>query len=383
MWRRCSTTPLRARTSVSDPITIIGAGSGGCAAAADLTLRGWEVTLYNRTDARLEPLRGIGGLAFNDPQSQGIVRIHRMTSDLREALERAERVVLMVPTSTLGYYAEAMAPHLTKDHDLLLAPGHTGGAMFFARVVSNARGMRPGRIAEAHTLPYICRMTGPAEVTVWKRADHLAFAALPASETAEILETFRRVFESLSPASSVLETSLSNLNAVMHPGAVLLNAARIEGAEEFRFYSEGTTPAVGRLIAETDRERLAIGAALGLELQPFLEIFHREGYTTDEAWQSQDTYRAVKESPPNQVIKAPTSLDHRYVREDTGYGLVPMAAFGAAAGVKAQTMESLVHLASVATGEDLATEGLTATRLGIDGLDAEGLRRYALTGTRV
>src|ERR687888_516619 len=71
--RRWSTTRFRARTSVSDAITIIGAGNGGCAAAADLTLRGWEVTLYNRTEARLEPLRQIGGVAFKDPHDQGVV----------------------------------------------------------------------------------------------------------------------------------------------------------------------------------------------------------------------------------------------------------------------------------------------------------------------
>jgi opine dehydrogenase len=209
------------------------------------------------------------------------------------------------------------------------------------------------------------------------------FAALPASRTPELLDVFRPAFESLFPASSVLETSLSNLNAVMHPGAVLLNAARIEESHGFRFYSEGTTPAIGRVIAATDSERVAIGAALGLELEPFLDIFHREGYATDEAWQSRDTYRIVKESPPNRLIEAPNSLAHRYVTEDIGYGLVPMAALAAVAGVKAKTMDGLVHLTSVATGTDLATEGLSAARLGIEGLDAEGLRQYALSATAV
>jgi opine dehydrogenase len=368
---------------VSEPITIIGAGNGGCAAAADLTLKGWKVTLYNRSEARLEPLRRIGGVTFKDPESQGVVRIHNLTSDIGEALDAAQRIVLMVPTSTLGHYAEAMAPYLTQDHFVLLAPGHTGGAMFFAQVLASTGKARVSGIAEAHTLPYICRMTAPAEVTLWKRADHVRFAALPASETQKLLDVFRLAFESLVPAISVLETSLSNLNAVMHPGAMLLNAARIEGPDDFRFYSEGTTPAVGRLIAATDSERLAIGAALGLELEPFLDIFHREGYATDESWQSRDTYRVVRESPPNRLIEAPRSLDHRYVREDIGYGLVPMLAFAAAAGVEVKTMDGLVYLTSVASGADLASDGLNAERLGVRGLDAEGLRQYALSGTAI
>src|SRR5205807_2130258 len=99
-----------------------------------------------------------------------------------------------------------------------------------------------GQLAEIHTLPYICRMTGEGEVTLWKRADRLLFAALPAAHTPQMLETFQTVFGALEPATSVLETSLSNLNAVMHPGAMVLNAGWIEHTGgDFRFYSEGTT----------------------------------------------------------------------------------------------------------------------------------------------
>ena len=177
---------------MSEAITVLGAGNGGCAAAADLTLGGWEVTLYNRTDARLEPFRELGGVAFKDPGSRGVVPIHRLTSDLRVALGASPCVVLMVPTSTLGYYAKAMAPILTPEHRVLIAPGHTGGAMFFARAVASVRGDYPGLLAEIHTLPYICRMTGEGEVTLWKRADRLLFAALPARDTPEMLSTFDR-----------------------------------------------------------------------------------------------------------------------------------------------------------------------------------------------
>ena len=145
------------------------------------------------------------------------------------------------------------------------------------------------------TLPYICRMTGEGEVTLWKRADRLLFAALPAAHTPQMLDTFRTVFGALEPATSVLETSLSNLNAVMHPGAMVLNAGWIEHTGgDFRF-SEGTTPAVGRVIAATDAERLAIGARLDLSLVSFMDTFYASGYTTEGAWRSGEVYRAIKD----------------------------------------------------------------------------------------
>jgi len=366
---------------VADTITILGAGNGGCAAAADLSLGGWEVTLYNRTDARLQPFRERGGIVFHDPEDRGVVAIHELTSDLGAALRASDRLVVMVPTTTLGYYAEAMAPHLTPAHKVLVAPGHTGGAMFFSRRVATELGECPCKVGEAHTLPYICRMTAPAEVTLWKRSEHLLFAALPASDTSKLLDMFAVAFKALAPASSVLETSLSNLNAVMHPGAMLLNAGWIEETGGgFNFYSEGTTPAVARVIAATDSERVAIGATLGLELPSFLEVFYKSGYSTEAAWESGDFYKAIRESPPNRLIRSPASLQHRYVREDIGYGLVPMAAFAAAAGAEVPIIDALVKLAGVAIGEDLAEGGLNAGRMGIEGLDAEGLCRYALDG---
>jgi len=48
-----------------------------------------------------------------------------------------------------------------------------------------------------------------------------------------------------------------------------LNAGLIERTQgDFRFYEEGVTPAVGRLIAAIDQERIAIGQRLGIEVFP-------------------------------------------------------------------------------------------------------------------
>jgi opine dehydrogenase len=366
---------------VTEAVTVIGAGHGGCAAAGDLGIAGFAVTLYNRSPERLAPLERLGGIRFLDPEDHGVVPIARLTTDIGEALAASRRIVLMVPTTGVEFYARAMAPHLTAEHDTLVAPGHTAGALIFKRTVLDERGDFPCRLAEVNTLPYICRMTGDGEVTLWKRSERLLFAALPATETAALREVFAPLFPSLVPASSVLETSLSNLNAIMHPGAMLLNAGRIEATGgDFNFYSEGTTPAVGRVIKATDDDRLAIARAFGLDLPSFLEVFHEEGYTTDEAFAANDVYLAIRDSPPNRLIRSPSSLDHRYVREDIGYGLVPMSAFAAVAGVPVPTIDALVALADTATGFDMAQTGLSAENLGIAGMSADELQRYALSG---
>ena len=47
-------------------IAVLGAGNGGCAAAADLTLRGYEVRLFSRSDATLLPIIKQGGITLSE-----------------------------------------------------------------------------------------------------------------------------------------------------------------------------------------------------------------------------------------------------------------------------------------------------------------------------
>lgn len=366
---------------MSERATIIGAGSGGCAAAADLTLQGFDVTLYNRSPERVAVLQDQGGVHLKDPEDQGIVPVGKLTVDIEEALAHSNRILIMLPTHTLGHYAQAMAPHLAPGHQILLAPGHTGGALYLRQELNEAGCEAELMIGEAHTLPYISRMTGPGVVTVWARTDPLFCAALPSIDTPEWLAAFRDAFSSLTPMESVLATSLNNLNAVMHPGAMILNAGWIERTQGgFRFYSEGTTPAVGKVIQETDDERLAIAEAMGIELESFIDAFYHGGLTTTDAWESGDVYRAIAESEPDREILAPASLDDRYMHEDIGFGLVPMMALASIARVPTPTMASLVYLGSLANGVSYAETGLTAPKLGITDMDVEALRSYVMDG---
>ena len=96
-----------------------------------------------------------------------------------------------------------------------------------------------------------------------------------------------------------------------------------------------TFASVEELVAsglEVDAERMAVAKALGIPATPFIEVFYQAGLTTKAARDSGDISRACLESEPNKTIKSPSSLNHRYVHEDVGYGLVPLAALGRLAG---------------------------------------------------
>jgi opine dehydrogenase len=162
---------------------------------------------------------------------------------------------------------------------------------------------------------------------------------------------------------------------------MIMNAGWIQHTGgDFLFYREAFTDAVGRATAAVDAERLAIARALGVPAVPFLDIFYEAGLTTRAARESGDISRACRESEPNRSIKSPPSLDHRYLHEDVGYGLVPMAALGRLAGVATPTIDALVHLAGLAVGIDYAREGLTLERLGLDGKSPSELLTFVEQG---
>jgi opine dehydrogenase len=86
----------------------------------------------------------------------------------------------------------------------------------------------------------------------------------------------------------------------------------------------------------------------------------------------------MRESAANATIKAPPSLDHRYVHEDVGSGLVPMSELGRLVGIPTPAMDSLITLASLAQARDYRADGLTLARLGVAGLTADGLLRRVM-----
>ena len=75
-------------------------------------------------------------------------------------------------------------------------------------------------------------------------------------------------------------------------------------------------------------------------------------------------------------IQSPPKLDHRYLHEDVGWGLVPWMHLAAAAGSPAPTITALTHLAGVINGIDYPREGLTLERMGLAGKTPGQIRAH-------
>jgi len=83
---------------------------------------------------------------------------------------------------------------------------------------------------------------------------------------------------------------------------------------------------------------------------------------------------------PYQATGTPKSFDHKYISEDVPVGLMPMRAFGAAAGVQTPATDALVSLARIIAGRDFADTARTLDRMGLAGMDVPQIRRTLSEG---
>ncbi|MEE2956890.1 MAG: NAD/NADP octopine/nopaline dehydrogenase family protein [Pseudomonadota bacterium] len=361
-------------------VAILGAGHGGLAAAADLTARGFEVSLHARRQETLSPLQNQGGVLAQGVQD-GLFPIDLLTTNLEEAITGVDLIMLVLPSVAHKFYAEGLASLLNPDIPIFVNPGHTGGALHFVNELRRSGYVLPIKTCETVTLTYICRKSSLKAVDIFSYTRKLKFAAFPGKYAKEMYNLIKPIYPEISLVSSVLETALTNINAVFHTPAMLLNAGWIEDTKgDFRFYNEGITPAVGRVIGELDAERMKIAGALKVPTASFLENFYQAGLTTKAAFESGDIAKACVDSKPNKEIKSPSSLDHRYVHEDVGYGLVPFAEFGRLAGVRTPTIDALVHIFSELMTTSFSKEGLTLSGMGLENLDPRGVHQFVEDG---
>jgi opine dehydrogenase len=281
-------------------VLILGAGNGGLAAIADLGSRGVPVALYNRGEAALAPIRGQGGVRYQGVLGEGFVPLETASTDLAVLVPDADVIMACVPASAHTFLAGQLAPVLRDGQWIVLNPGGMLGALAFEQDLRRAGFAGRVHIAETGTLSYICRMPEPGLVWITSAARDLPFAALPARETETFLERLGGAVRNLMPVAHVLSTGLTNINAVLHPPAMLLAAAWIEKtAGDFYYYYDTAVPSVGRLMDALDRERLAIASAWGVDAEPFLRLFARIGSTSRAAAEAGDYRQALLDSTPN------------------------------------------------------------------------------------
>ncbi|NLN47711.1 MAG: hypothetical protein GX154_01130 [Clostridiales bacterium] len=348
---------------------VLGAGHGGHCISAYLSLMGYEVSLYDRYTSVIEPIKEKGFIELKGVSLTGNAKIDCITTDIEEAVEGKNIILVVVPANAHEYIAENIAPVLKNGQTVILCPGSTGGVLEFLRVLKEKNCNADIKIAQTNSLFYACRAEEPGIAFIGGVKKVLPIAAYPSSDTKEVMELLKEPYPQLIEEENILVSDFSNLNAIIHPLPVLLNTGWIEATKgDFKYYYDSITPSIGDMIEKLDMERMKVCEALGIKVKTVKESLYQyygaEGDTLYETVRNVDAYAS---------IKAPGSLKSRLLSEDIPMGLVPMSAFAKMVGVETPIMDLTIELASYLLNIDFKIEGRNLSKLGIENLTKEEL----------
>ncbi|WP_347861052.1 NAD/NADP octopine/nopaline dehydrogenase family protein [Salimicrobium sp. PL1-032A] len=349
---------------------IIGAGNGGHAFAAYLGMNDHEVIWYDIDSSVTEKLNEQGGVYVSGTLN-GFAPIKHATTDIGYTLEHSDIVLVVAPANAHRAIARNCAPHLKDGQLIILNPGSTFGALEFQHELNQQGASADITLAETQSLLFACRLEQTGSVAIYGMKENLPIAAFPADKTESVYEIVSPVFPQWVKGQNVLEISLGNINAVLHPTPSLFNLRSIDDRIPFLHYHEGISENIGELIEKLDEERIAIGKAYGLNLtstkQALKDFYGVKGDTIQQLTRDNEAYNS---------INGADTIANRYFTEDIPMGLVPMSDLARNAGVSTPIMDAVIQLVSTIIGEDFTSTGRTLKNVGVDSLSPHQVRTF-------
>lgn len=365
--------------SQANKVAVLGAGNSGQAVAGFLSLSGYQVALWNRPDQAeterwLKPIQETGSLEVYGV-IEGNAVIHEVTTDLGAAIEGADAIIVNTTTDAYQNLGRRLSENITEEQTLILMAGGTLGSLDMWQGLIAGGFSGDLLVGETSTTIFGSRATGPATVRVTGRKESVEIASLPAGEL--------KRFNSLIPefrftaADDILISGFNNTGPAIHVVPMVLNAGWIEAqGGEFLYFREGITPSVASIIEQFDAERLSVAQAYDYTATSTYD------YLVNSVGAPEGTlYESITGCALYAKTPSPTTLDHRFVWEDTMAGIVPLIALAENAGVKTPVANALATLAGSLLQRDFHESGRTARSLGIDDLGTDGIKALVQNNT--
>ncbi|MEW6522748.1 MAG: NAD/NADP octopine/nopaline dehydrogenase family protein [Bacillota bacterium] len=355
-------------------ISVLGAGNGGYAAAADFTRRGHQVTLFELPQfaSKIASLQADSRLEMVDIDGNHVaeIRVHRVTSNIQDAVSGADVILNPVPIFGVPAFAATAAPYL-EPGQYVFTFGKGGASLIYAKSLRQL-GKEGVFLGETNTLPYGATRQSDHRVRIEAPVSELITGSFPARNTPAVVAKLSELYPAyhIRTAANVLECLLVDYNAITHTPPMICNAARIASgfhAEEFHLFGKfENPPPVVELIKAIDRERMAISEALGIKAYTLEEEIAHVGWgPKGKEREVLDLYEAIH-TEKLEVCEGPWSLTARHLTEDVPWGLVAYSSLGKLTGVPTPVSDAITTLASVLNGEDYWSSGRTLESMGLD-----------------
>ncbi|WP_353095823.1 NAD/NADP octopine/nopaline dehydrogenase family protein [Tissierella praeacuta] len=347
-------------------IAILGAGNGGCAVAADLSLRGHEVTLIKTSNAMHNEnfeylVENNGKIRIFEKNETKETYIQKVTTDLSQ-LANAEIVIIYIQTNYHEALVKRMVPYIKDEQIIVFNPGYLSTA-YMLKYCNN----KNITIVEAQSSFIDCRIVEPGFIKVGFRNVRNPLGVYPVKYTDRAREKLDQMGFPLTYLSSVVEAALHNPNLIVHTVGAVMSIPRIEKTKgDYIMYHEVFTPSVWNVLEKLDSEKMDVLEALGFEKLPYVEACKFRN-SLDDTQNAKEVFFWYAAMPTR--AKGPTTVDSRYITEDVPQGIVMLEALGKQLNIETPICTALIEIASAALERDLRKEGRTPERLGEENIN--------------
>ena len=343
-------------------VSIIGTGNVGVAIAADLSIKGNEVSLIKTSERKSETydrlLRNNNRAFLKEKGIYTETKVNSVSSDLRKIAD-AEVIFITIQSTYHEDLIKKISQYLNSNQVVVVVCSYMS-SFYFSKYCLE--------------LPMIAETTGPyleGRVELEDKANEVVFrvgcrlARSPLSvfnenRKDECMNKLQSLYKGFSADYSVIESALLNPNMVLHTVGAIMSIPRIEFSDgNFCMYREAYThknKATLNIMEELDKEKMFILDALDGRK---INIYEAGGFLGKDPLES-----FFKYSESSDRAISPTSIHSRYITEDVSKGLVLLEDIALRLDIMSPITTALINIASAALGEDFREKGRTLEKLG-------------------
>lgn len=349
-------------------ISILGAGNAGCAVAADLSIKGHDVTLIKTSHSLHDDnfeylLKNNGEMILDEFGTIKKSKIRKLSRDISD-IKGSKVVIIFVQTNYHLELIKRISRHLVDDQLILFNPGYLSSAYLLKYCSKNII------IAEAESSFIDGRIHKPGYFKVSFRNVRNPIGIYPKKRKNEAIDTLDKLDEKITYLKSVLEASLHNPNLIVHTVGSIMSIPRIESSNgDFNMYHEvykKDSLYTWNIVEKLDQEKKNILAKLNLRQISYLDACK---YRNSENLNINGKDVFIDYAQSEEAVSGPKDVRSRFITEDVPQGLVLLESLGNHLNVETPITSSLIEIASAALGENLRANGRTLEKLGEDNIN--------------
>ncbi len=334
-------------------ITIIGAGNGGRAFAVYLSRLGHDVTLLYRTSKYVENIKKTQRIvSFGN--IEGSYKIKKITNNYKKAIEDADIILYVIPASAHRMVTKQILPFVKDNQIIILNPGRTWGAIEVYNTIKKYRPKLKIHVGETSTLLFTCRKIQDYGVSILKIKNSVDFCFYPEKDNELLFPIINSIFPEFKQVDDIRETSLNNMGAVIHPVVTIMNTGSITRKSQFKFYEEGVSKNIAKLVEKVDKERCEILKNIGVKPVTLINWANKV-----YGCNATDYHQVFHQIESYKDIDAPMSLRIRYLSEDVPTGLVPLSSIARFLSISSPNINSVIVIANTLLNANFYKYGRT------------------------